>query len=70
VTAVLTVLLLVKVCEHRFGYSMLGRIIRQGIDPHSFTAAQYLGLPLARFLELEKVSCLPSSGCAFLARFG
>jgi hypothetical protein len=46
---------LAAVCEQRFGYSMLGRVIRAGIDPHCFTAAQYLGIDLERFMSMRTV---------------
>lgn len=35
---------LAAICESRYGFSVLGEVIRQGIDPHSFTAAIFRGL--------------------------
>ena len=34
---------LAAVCEARYGFSKLGEIIRDGIDPHRYTAAMLLG---------------------------
>lgn len=41
---------LAVVCEKRFGFSMLGTVIRQGIDPHCFTAAMFEKVPLDQFM--------------------
>lgn len=40
---------LAAVCERRFGQSRLADIIRQGIDPHAFTAAMFEGISLEKF---------------------
>jgi hypothetical protein len=45
--------LLAAVCEARFGHSRLAEVIRQGVDPHCFTAAMILGIPLEEFLSWE-----------------
>src|SRR5262249_40690961 len=37
---------LAAVCEARFGYSRLADTIRDGIDPHCYTAAMLLGITL------------------------
>jgi hypothetical protein len=42
---------LAVVCEQRFGFSMLGRVIRRGIDPHCFTAAMFEGIELDEFMS-------------------
>lgn len=34
---------LAATCEHLFGHSRLGQVIREGADPHAFTAAMMLG---------------------------
>ena len=40
------------ICEHRFSYSNLGRVIRSGADPHCYTSALFSGLPLDVFVNL------------------
>ena len=45
---------LAAVCEDRFGGSTLADTIRQGIDPHEYTAALLLGINLNEFQELKK----------------
>ena len=42
---------LAVVCEQRFGFSMLGSVIRRGIDPHCFTAAMFEGIELEAFMK-------------------
>jgi hypothetical protein len=44
---------LAAVCEARFGRSRLADVIRQGIDPHAFTAAMVLGVPFDEFMSWE-----------------
>jgi DNA adenine methylase len=41
---------LAAVCEHRYGRSRLGEVIRAGVDPHANTAAAILGKELAEFV--------------------
>ena len=43
---------LAAVCERRYGYSRLADVIRQGIDPHSFTASMFEGISLEEFSKL------------------
>jgi hypothetical protein len=45
---------LAAVCRARYGFSKLGDVITGGTDPHAFTAAAILGMPLADFISLEK----------------
>ncbi len=45
---------LAAICEKRYGRSQLADVIRQGIDPHSFTASMFEGV------SLEKFSMLPA----------
>jgi hypothetical protein len=45
---------LAAVCRARYGFSKLGDVIDGGTDPHAFTAAVILGMPLADFLALKK----------------
>jgi DNA polymerase I-like protein with 3'-5' exonuclease and polymerase domains len=42
---------LAAVCERRFGQSRLADVIREGADPHAFTAAMFEGISLERFNE-------------------
>ena len=42
------------VCEHRFGHSQLADIIRNGSDPHCYTAALLLDMPLDEFMQLKE----------------
>ncbi len=42
---------LAAVCQARFGFSRLGDIIRQGIDPHCYTAAMLLNVTLEEFMS-------------------
>lgn len=44
---------LASICEMRYGTSVLARIIREGIDPHCFTAAILLGMELPEFMALR-----------------
>jgi hypothetical protein len=44
---------LAAVCQARFGFSKLGDVIRNGVDPHCYTASMLLGIPLAEFLTRE-----------------
>ena len=41
---------LAAVCQARFGYSKLGDVIRNGVDPHCYTAAMLAGVPLKEFM--------------------
>ena len=45
---------LAAVCEARYGNSKLGEIIRQGTDPHCYTAALFEGVPLDQFLSWKE----------------
>ena len=45
---------LAATCEQRFGFSRLGEIIRDGVDPHCYTAALLLGMGYDEFLRLKK----------------
>ena len=45
---------LAAVCETRYGPSVLVRVIRDGIDPHCFTAAMLLGMELPEFMALRE----------------
>ena len=45
---------LASICERRYGHSRLGKIIRDGIDPHGFTAASFAGLSLDEFEQLKQ----------------
>lgn len=40
---------LAAVCERMYGFSNLGRAIRQGYDPHEYTASQLAGIPIDVF---------------------
>jgi hypothetical protein len=42
---------LAAVCEHRYGASELARVIREGVDPHCFTAAMFEGVSLDEFMS-------------------
>ena len=44
---------LAAVCLTRFGRSRLAEIIRQGVDPHCYTAALLMGMEYAEFMELQ-----------------
>eukprot|EP01094_Clydonella_sp_ATCC50884_P029954 TRINITY_DN9580_c0_g1_i1.p1 TRINITY_DN9580_c0_g1~~TRINITY_DN9580_c0_g1_i1.p1 ORF type:complete len:480 (-),score=128.94 TRINITY_DN9580_c0_g1_i1:107-1393(-) len=44
---------LAVVCEKRFGFSMLGNVIRSGVDPHCFTAAMFERMTLAQFMDMK-----------------
>lgn len=44
---------LAAVCLARFGRSKLAEVIREGVDPHAFTAAAIQGLALEDFLALK-----------------
>lgn len=41
---------LAAVCQTRFGYSLLGDVIRKGIDPHCYTAAMLANVSLEEFM--------------------
>ena len=45
---------LAAVLEDRYGESRLGDIIRQGIDPHVYTAAMVNGMEIDSFLQLKE----------------
>lgn len=45
---------LAAVCETRFGQSRLAEVIRDGVDPHCYTAAMLLGRDYGAFLQLKK----------------
>lgn len=45
---------LAVVCERRFGFSVLADTIRNGIDPHAYTAAIILGMSLEDFMALKQ----------------
>lgn len=44
---------LAAVCQTRFGFSRLGDVIRQEVDPHCYTAAMLLGVSLPDFMTLK-----------------
>jgi DNA polymerase I-like protein with 3'-5' exonuclease and polymerase domains len=46
---------LAAICEAKFGSSKLADTIRNGVDPHCYTAAMMLSMNLEDFLRLEKV---------------
>jgi DNA polymerase I-like protein with 3'-5' exonuclease and polymerase domains len=43
---------LATVCESRYGRSRLADIIREGVDPHSFTASMFEGISIEDFARL------------------
>jgi DNA polymerase I-like protein with 3'-5' exonuclease and polymerase domains len=43
---------LAAVLEHRYGRSQLATVIREGIDPHAFTASMFRGVSLEEFSKL------------------
>jgi len=45
---------LASVCERRFGKSILAQVVRDGGDPHAYTAAAIQGMSLEAFMELKK----------------
>lgn len=45
---------LAAVCEARFGFSRLADTVREGTDPHCFTAAMLLGMTLPQFMDLSQ----------------
>ena len=45
---------LAAVCKARYGFSVLGQVIIDGIDPHSFTAAMFKGVPLEEFMKMKE----------------
>ena len=45
---------LAAICRCRFGASKLGEIIRDGVDPHCYTAAMFLNMTYENFLHLKK----------------
>lgn len=44
---------LAAVCRRRYGSSKLADVIRQGIDPHAFTAAMFEGVSIDAFGKLD-----------------
>lgn len=44
---------LAAICIHRYGFSVLAKVISQGIDPHSFTAALFSKMSYAEFIALK-----------------
>ena len=44
---------LAAVCEMRYGTSKLADVIRDGTDPHAYTAAMFCGMDLAAFMDLK-----------------
>ena len=44
---------LATVCESRFGFSKLGDVIRDGVDPHAYTAALIRGVEFDEFRALR-----------------
>jgi acyl-CoA-binding protein len=44
---------LAAVCLHRYGESKLAEVIREGIDPHCYTAALFEGMTLDEFVVLK-----------------
>ena len=47
---------LAAVCQARFGFSKLGDVIREGVDPHCYTASMLLGLPLNEFMRWKETA--------------
>lgn len=45
---------LAAVCEDWYGHSTLAEVIRQGTDPHCYTASLLLGMDLGSFMALEQ----------------
>ncbi|KAH3765603.1 DNA polymerase family A [Pelomyxa schiedti] len=45
---------LAAVCESRYKFSVLAQVIRDGTDPHCFTAAMFLGMSLQAFMALKE----------------
>lgn len=43
---------LATVCENRYGQSRLANVIREGVDPHSFTASMFEGISIEDFAQL------------------
>lgn len=43
---------LATVCENRYGRSRLADVIREGVDPHSFTASMFEGVSIEDFAKL------------------
>ena len=44
---------LAAICIRRFGKSQLAEVIRRGIDPHCYTAALIIDMPLDEFMALK-----------------
>lgn len=44
---------LAAICKFQFGFSQLGKVIDQGIDPHSFTAALFSKMSYQDFMQLK-----------------
>ena len=49
---------LATVCYERYGFSSLGDVLKQGVDPHSHTAAMFAGMTLDDFLKLPNAKQL------------
>lgn len=45
---------LAAICRCRFGFSKLGDVIREGVDPHCYTAAMLLATDYDDFMSLKK----------------
>ena len=44
---------LAAICEHRYGSSVLAQVVRDGTDPHAYTAALFEGMNLDEFMRLK-----------------
>ena len=44
---------LAAICQQRYGFSRLADVIKNGIDPHCFTAASITGMTLESFMALK-----------------
>jgi hypothetical protein len=51
--AFIELVMLAAICLHRYGTSKLAEIIAAGIDPHCYTAALLMKLPLDDFMKLK-----------------
>jgi hypothetical protein len=47
---------LAAVCQSRFGFSKLGDVIREGVDPHCYTAGMLLGVTLEDFMSWKETA--------------
>lgn len=61
---------LAAVCEKTFGFSRLGEVFRNRVDPHSFTAAEFGDMSLEDFLQLPKHERKPLRQKAKALNFG